>query len=647
MSLLTSEMKNNHREIILRSHKRSREFGIEKENLIPRKILSGSELNNTLKENEELLEITTPIVEELYRFLKGTGFILILTDSNGCILQITGDEEPLQEANRQKLVRGAIMDEKSIGTNAMGTAISENSPVQITASEHFISAYHKWTCSAAPIHDLSGNLIGTLNLTGSSELVHPHTLGLVVAAVNSIENRINNVNIQKQLHNSNQFAFSMMNNLSYGLFAMDLSDTILWVNDTACRSINTRRILLINKPIHDIFPNWTKVKEAINKQIPYLDVEDSFSLPKLKEKYFFSAYPILTKENELLGYLLAFRDFSGVMKMINKYAGYSTHYSFSDFIGESQATRELLKYCKTIAKSSSTVLITGETGTGKEILAQAIHSASMRHDNAFVALNCGAISESLIESELFGYVEGAFTGAVKGGRPGKFELADKGTLFLDEIGEMQADLQVKLLRAIQEKAVTRIGSDKPVPVNVRIIAATNKNLENEVREGHFRADLYYRINVIEVKVPPLRERKDDIMPLVRYFLKKKAAKLDVPIPELDPETIRKILNFDWPGNVRQLENVIEKAVIFQGNLDAEVFKSANPPGDQILSSGKQTNDTTDNVWNLEQLEKEAIMRALTFFDQNISKVSSELGISRNTLYLKMKKFGILPVNRNQ
>jgi sigma-54 dependent transcriptional regulator, acetoin dehydrogenase operon transcriptional activator AcoR len=282
-------MAKSHKEIIQHSHKRSTEYGIGKEGTVSRKLLSAGELRKLLQENEELMEITIPIIEEMYEFLRGTGFIIILTDRNGCILEVNGDEEPLEEARKQNLVKGAYMDEKSIGTNAMGTAISENTPVQITSTEHFLSAYHRWTCSAAPIHDLYGAIAGTLNLTGHSKLVHPHTLGLVVAAVSTIEYRINNANIQKQLHNSNQFAFAMMNNLAYGLFAIDLNDDIMWVNDSACRSINIRRLHLINIPINSIFKDWKEVKESILQRESYLEVEGKFSIPKLREKYLFSA----------------------------------------------------------------------------------------------------------------------------------------------------------------------------------------------------------------------------------------------------------------------------------------------------------------------------------------------------------------------
>ncbi len=637
-------MGRTHKEIIHRSHKRSKEYGLDKEDIFQDRFLSQSQIRKLLNENAELIDITTPIIEELFDFLKGSGFIIILADKNGRIIEITGDTEPLDEAGRQKLALGAFMDEKNIGTNSVGTALSENCPIQITADEHFIKGFNKWTCSAAPIHDSFKQIVGALNLSGNSELVHPHTLGLVVAAVSAIEYRINTINIQKQLHNSNQFAFSMMNNLTYGLFAMDMNDNILWVNDTACRSINTRRLDLIDKPIERIFPDWPQVKETILQNEPFSDEENRFSITRIKERYLFSAYLIKTKEGEILGYLLSFREFSGIMKIINKYNEHSTRYSFDDFIGESQQTKELIRYCKTIAKNPSTVLVCGDSGTGKEIIAQSIHHASPRKNQPFVAINCGAISESLIESELFGYADGAFTGAKKGGKPGKFELADKGTLFLDEIGEMPLEMQVKLLRTIQEKAVIRVGGNRPIPVNVRIIAATNKNLEEQIKDGKFRLDLYYRLNVFEVLIPPLRDRRDDILPLVHFFLKRNAARFDIPIPELKPELIDALVKYDWPGNIRELENLMERAVILKGNLDEKHISHSSVPTENISVELDQSKTETDEIWSLEEHEKNNILRTIRHFQNNISKSAESLGISRNTLYQKMKKYDLLHVS---
>lgn len=632
-------MKKNHNEIVERSHKRSKEFGIEKERVFSKRILSDKELEKKLKDNSDLIEISNPYLDELNVFLKGSGFIIVLTDNEGCILIATGDDDVVSEAKKLNLIVGAYMDEESIGTNAMGTAISENSPVQITAKEHFISAYHKWTCSAAPIHDIKGNIIGTINLTGASNLVHPHTLGLVVSVVNAVENKLDYLKVQKELFDSNQFAFAMMNSLSHGVFAIDLNDDIHWVNDMACRSLNTRRLDLIDKPFQSIFKNWAAAKNAVLKEQSFSDEEGEFSIPGQNEKYVFTVLPIRSKDNDLYGFLMMFREFHKMINIVTKYSGMQARFTFNDVVANSAKMKEVIKYAKKIANSPSTILITGESGTGKEVLAQSIHFASDRRENSFVAINCGALPDTLIESELFGYDPGAFTGAKRSGNPGKFELADKGTLFLDEIGEMPIDMQVRLLRTLQEGSVTRIGGTKNIPVDVRIITATNKNLEEEIEAGKFRVDLFYRINVIQLHIPPLRERREDINLLIRYFLKKKSFKLKKTIPEIDPMLMKLLNENEWVGNIRELENVVEKIVLLDGNVNAEDLFSKNALNENAVKKISNEYGVMPLV-TLEEIEKVAIENAIEKLSGNLSLVARTLGISRNTLYLKMDKYRI-------
>ncbi len=644
---MTEDIKKSHEEIIQESHERSKEFGVEKSRVFPKKVLSEDELRRLLYQNKELMDIATPFLEELSDFLKGTGYILVLTDHEGCILRVMGDKKTISEAEFLNMVMGAYMSENSIGTNAMGTAISENAPVQVTADEHFVSAYHRWTCSAAPIHDTEGKIIGTINLTGDSQLMHPHSLGLVVAAVSAIENHIENIEIQKQLFDSNMYAFAMMNNLSYGAFAIDLNDDIHWVNDTACRTLNIRRLNLINQPINNFFKDWPKVKKSVIQEIPYIDEEGQFQIENLDEKFLLNALPIKTKENELLGFLLTFRELSRMIKLVNKYTGSRARFTFADITENSKAIKSLVKNAKMVANSPSTILITGESGTGKEVFAQAIHNASERKDSGFVALNCGAITATLIESELFGYDDGAFTGAKKGGNPGKFELAHKGTLFLDEIGEMPPDMQIRLLRALQEGSITRIGSNKAIDVDVRIIAATNKNLEEEVKQGRFRLDLFYRLNIIHLHVPPLRERKEDILPFLRFFIRRKANRLKMNIPDIPKEIIDRVVAYQWPGNVRELENFAEKLILLQGKLTPEMMDEEFRT---VLENKNTVQEPIENAIpalpaifipkSIEEAEKEIIEKTLQHFQNNMSQSAKSLAISRNTLYLKAKKYGI-------
>ncbi len=625
--------KESKRIIIKKSHERSKKYGVEPNQQFPRQIIKGLDLRQHLESSTELMQVAEPIIDQLLASILETDFIIVLTDAQGCILIIRGGEKNLEAAKALNMIPGAVMSEESIGTNSMGTAINENAAVQITAKEHFISSYHQWTCSAAPIH-FEDKIIGTLNLTGSAEQVHPHTLGLVLAAVDAIENKLITNKVQSELEASNRYAFAMMNNLAYGVFAIDLNDEILWVNDSACRIINIRRTNLLNKPIKEFVPAWDRIINTLLNEQPFIDQECKLAVKDLKERFLFNSYLIKSDNNEILGYLLTFRQYSKMLNLVKKFSGLQASYTFEDIIAKSHVMSDLVNYAKTVANSPSTILITGESGTGKEVFAQALHNASERNDAAFVAVNCGAISPTLIESEIFGYEEGAFTGAKKGGRPGKFELANGGTIFLDEIGEMPIDMQVKLLRVLQEGEVTRLGGDNSTKIDVRIIAATNKNIEAEVEANRFRLDLYYRLNVIPIHIPSLRDRREDIIPLWQHFITMKAAKLNKPVPELTQEILDKMLTYPWPGNIRELENFVEKLVNVGGSL--ELFEASK---DSSQSKGEGI-AIAKKIKSLESVEKEAIQEAIETLKGNISQVAKQLGLGRNTLYAKMKKYNI-------
>jgi DNA-binding NtrC family response regulator len=311
-------------------------------------------------------------------------------------------------------------------------------------------------------------------------------------------------------------------------------------------------------------------------------------------------------------------------------------YRFESIIGASEKLKEILNLAGRVAPSDANVLITGESGTGKELLAKGVHYNSSRAEGPFVAVNCAAIPENLIESELFGHVKGAFTGAIRD-REGKFELAGGGTLFLDEIGELRADLQAKILRALQERQVDRVGGSHPISVDVRVIAATNKDIERAVKEGTIREDLYYRLSVIMLHMPPLRDRRDDIPLLVSHFLKKFNAGADLRI---EAEALSTIKAYGWPGNVRELENVIERASVLRRG---DVITLADLP-DKLK---KEKADVASIILNLpdegislEDLEKNLIVKALEKHRGNQTRAAEYLGITRPTLIYRMEKYGI-------
>lgn len=626
-------------EIIHDSHERSKKYGVTRDQQYPSLLLTESEKAVLLSDNDDLIRVAGPFLDMLYNFLEGSGFIILLTDKNGCILSITGDPEPVAAAAGLNMAVGAFMNEKSIGTNAMGTALSENSPVQVSASEHFITAYHRWTCSAAPVHDDAGNIIGTVNLTGGRELVHPHTLGLVVAAVTAIENQLKNLKNEYRIKESARYISQVMDSLS--LAVMSVSDTgfITSANKMAHKLLKYPNGMLSGKKISSCLPDYEKLLEAIHEPGIMLDEDTQIITSSGTESFSLNAYPITRPDGKIEGMVISFREMKRVYKTVNKYTGMHARYTFEDLIGESDELRRVTEYAKTVSDSPSTVLITGESGTGKEVIAQSMHNHSSRASNGFVALNCGAIPATLIESELFGYDEGAFTGAFKGGRPGKFELANGGTLFLDEIGEMPPDMQVKLLRALQEGVITRVGGSRQIPVDVRIIAATNKNLKEEIEKGTFRSDLFYRLSVIPIHLPALRERREDIPLLISYFLNLKSVKLKKSTPEISKDLFIRLTGYHWPGNIRELENFIEKYVNLGGDLsfDPESFSA----GKQRTSKDATGNDKPGGtILNLAEAEKQTILSALRATESNISQTARLLGISRNALYEKMKRHGI-------
>jgi transcriptional regulator with PAS, ATPase and Fis domain len=531
---------------IAKSKERCRKLGLKKEQIYSKKIISDADLQKILVKNRNMIMTALPYIEEIIKFTKGSDFFIFLTDSEGCILNALGDEKILSEAFSLKMIPGAYMNEENVGTNAMSYVIKTGDPVQLTGEDHYIDAYSRWTCSAAPIRDHKGELIGVLDLTGYTKNVHPHTLGIVVAAAKAIEEMIKNKG-----QNEYKIAKRVLNIINEGIIFTDEDGNIKMYNDTAAEMLGKDN-KFISDNINQLIDDWHQIKSMLNinksfsKNVCIASLNDNclFNL-EVKKIYF---EPVDSFE-----IVHIFKEIDRVhTNVINNYG-----YCFDKIIGEDDNFVKIVEYAKKIADSNSTILIMGESGTGKELFAQSIHNYSSRRNYSLIAINCGAIPEQLIESELFGYEDGAFTGAKKGGNPGKFELADGGTILLDEIGEMPLDMQVKLLRVLEEGFITRLGGKRTIPVDVRIIASTNKDLEKEVESGKFRKDLYYRLNVLPLYVPPLRDRKSDIRILTDYFMNKISKDLNKNTVHISEENLELMERYDWPGNIRELQNVIE------------------------------------------------------------------------------------------
>ncbi|MGG7178883.1 sigma-54-dependent Fis family transcriptional regulator [Clostridium paraputrificum] len=632
-------MGNYDNSIIKDSHERSRAYGVRTEGYTLRKALEIGEVNNLLKKNSDLVKVAKIYMDMFNDVLQDEHFVIVLTDKDGCVLYINGQKNVVKEYEKSNIVVGMYMDEKSVGTNAMGTAIKENRPVQVTADEHYIDIFKKLTCSAAPIHGKNGEIIGTLNLTSQWTEKHLHSLGLVLFGVKAIENELEKIHSKEILEETYNYMGSLMENYDKGIILVNELGRIKKVNDLVTEIIQIPEDILLNKNIQNIIPTWKNIMDGfkVNKYKVY--TKDVKLNDDIKKRTLISIKPIRLNDR-VIGNIITFSKTEDNNK-VNITGAYK---SFDDIIGESDVILNVITNCKVVANSPSTILIEGESGTGKEVFAQAIHNYSYRRNEKFIAINCGAIPKNLIESELFGYDDGAFTGAKKGGKPGKFEQANGGTLFLDEIGEMPLEMQVHLLRVLQEGRVTRIGGEKEIPIDVRIIAATNKNLKKEIKEKRFREDLYYRLSVIPIKIPPLRERKGDVEKLIEYFLMMKTYKLSKCHIELKGILKNNLINYTWPGNIRELENCIENIVNLDGEMSYDILDKMNINEDRNIQSSQIENESNkiikinlEEYSSIKEIEREIINRAIEINNYNISKTAKELGVSRNTLYYKNKR----------
>jgi len=622
--------------VIYESWLRSRSFGVNPY-LTKIDILSQSELDKRINMNSALIEIVRPYMEKLFSIVKGSGFYLMLCDKDGYILNLLGDEDVIEKGRQTSLlVVGANRSEEVAGTNAIGTSLALNLPVQIWGDEHYIEAHKKYCCSAAPIHDALGNMIGCLNMTGFLAQSHTHTFGMLVSAVDGINKEIKIRNAYAEIEVVSAQRNSIIESISSGLILLNSQRHIVQINSVALSMLRLSHADTVGKNISDVLElPYDNMDFLLEKRMDHKETEISVKGAKQQHIHLNISVDFVSDEHgKRNGTVLTFNETKRINKLVNRISGSQSIYTFENILGESPVILQTLKEAKKAARADSNVLILGESGTGKELFAQSIHNASAYAKGPFVAINCGAIPKSLIESELFGYEKGSFTGANTDGKPGKFELADGGTIFLDEIGDMPFETQATLLRVLQTKEITRIGGRYAKSVNVRIIAATNKNLLEEVNNKQFREDLYYRLNVFTINVPTLKMRTEDIPLLAFEFLKNHNSHRGVSYYFSD-EVYEAFKNYTWPGNIRELENIVERLVNMSGSdkIDVDILP-------EHITLIKTPSQNSAGALSIESAEFSLILESLEKHNGQISTSAKALGISRRTLYRKLEKFGI-------
>lgn len=612
--------------------------------------LSAFDLNTLLTESKELIYHSDHVVESIGEYMNS--FIsVLLVNKDGYILKEKKNKEYGTLLNAAvNLPVGGRFTERFNGNTAMSTSIIENKPICLIGEEHYCKVYYEYSTLGAPIY-INGEIVGVLSAIGLKTNVNRHSIGMIAAAAKAISIGYESDKLNKQIIEKNKCESAIVETLTDGVLTVDKDGFVTFLNQVGAEILCVNRENSIGKHISDVVDFKPVVLDVLKTGKGYIDKEFLLT-KKTGEKIHFikTAVPIKDEKGSIVTVVDTFRKIKRVNKLVNELNGAYANFSFDDIIGSSIELQDCIDKAKAAAESMSNVLITGESGTGKELIAHSIHNYSDRSMQPFVSINCGAIPRELLESELFGYEPGSFTGASNKGRMGKFELADGGTIFLDEIGDMPMDMQVKLLRVIQDRKLTRIGGNHVFDLDVRIITATNKDLFEQCRKGVFREDLYYRINVLHVNLPPLRERKEDISELIQHFINKLNIKLDKEILDISPDAMKKIMSYNWPGNIRELENAIERAVNLSSSRiitenDIFIENMCNDINDSLSKSYPDDKNidivSESKIEPLEVVEKRAIERALNISGGNITTTANLLKVTRNTIYNKMKKYNLV------
>jgi len=565
------------------------------------KILSSNIFQDQKKKSEIFLDIAIPQIQNMRKTIDELQMMALLIDPDGYVLSLSGNKQTLKRAKHINFIEGVKWTEAAVGTNAIGTALEIEEAIMISGTEHYSVASHSWSCAAAPIHNDDGKLIGVLDFSCPIEFSHPYMLGMVTSIAHAIERECSIRVHQNELHLIHRF-----------LDVIDSDEQVVICNH---RDV----IVSASKRVRERVCNWSRMKL---EDLMHYGLKTKLEVPVYSNNRMIGKC-IYVKGNKQEKLFLTSPFINGI--------------TFPGVIGTSSTFQHTLEEIKLVSPTDASVYVCGETGVGKEYVARAIHENSPRKNGPFIAVNCGSLPKELMESELFGYAEGAFTGARRQGYKGKFEQADGGTIFLDEIGEVPPEMQVALLRVLQERTVNPIGSSKEIPVNIRIITATHKDLLRLVEEGKFRQDLYYRLHVYPLYVPSLIERKEDIPYFIQQFCERKNWNIVFP-----KSICNQFALHTWPGNIRELLNVLERIYILsQGREICEKqisFLLQTMMGNQPHFELQAENKTEKTLNFREKIQRDSMIEALEKTNGNVSLAAKLLDVPRSTFYKRMQKY---------
>ena len=621
----TGELDPRMNPIVAKSWEKCRKHGLDPMGGLG-KYADEAVFRSILAENKDLLDTALPVMQSVYEIVEQSHFLLVLTDSVGYVLETIGDMDIQKKSNDLQFLKGSLWSDLEVGSNAIGMALDYDTAIQTVGPEHYGRLHHNWTCSAAPIHGASGEVIGCLDLSGDVHSAHLHTLGLVVAAAFSIETML--IRLQ-----STRLMREALNGSEGSVVLLDDEFHPIWINKAAEKFLGLSINELENADFREMLPDvdWGQLQQW-NQKGQYITNDTRLTTGKCI--YDCSAVITPTLDANRRTFTVNLKQQEHLIASVNKVSGNRANYTFSSIYAQDPQMKKVVQLAQKYAHYDGAVLIEGESGTGKELFAQAIHNESSRAKGPFVAVNCASLPRDLIESELFGYEKGAFTGALREGNPGKFELPNHGRLFLDEIGELPLEFQGKLLRGVESLRIRRLGGTQERKLDLRVIAATNRNLRHEAEQGRFRQDLYYRLNVLKLDIPPLRERPLDIGFCAKAFLERFNQKYPEQRKEMSPDYLDALQQYDWPGNVRELQNSMERT-FYACNTDvltADDFR--------FVITGMTVSDKKENCG--QKNKREEILAVLRSAEGRAEVAAQKLGISRATFYRMCKRYGIEP-----
>ena len=581
-------------------------------------VVSHAELQEREERLADVQEVAKIEMANLYQQLAGSGYAIMLTDCDGVLLNFFGDPGFTHAASKSGLMKGAVWSERLQGTNGMGTCLIEKRPIIVHQNEHYLVRNIGISCAAAPICNHQGDVIAVLDASGESRLAQQHTLALINMSVQMIENRVFLHQFRHEyivrFHNRPEF----VGTLSEGAIAFSATGTVLAATRCARFQLGFQASAdMCGRDITELFNvSFTGLLDSSVKKtfhpVPIFEVRSG-------ARFFAVIYPPERQSAPTPGARAESRQ---------------TALDELQF-GDAQMASNI-QTAKRVMERDVAIVLCGETGTGKELFAKAVHRSGSRSQKPFIAINCAAIPEALIESELFGYKSGAFTGASKEGQRGKLFQANGGTLFLDEIGDMPIALQARLLRVLEEREVLPLGADTPVKLDIRLISATHCDLKKKIEENTFREDLYYRLQGVTLTLPPLRERHDRHA-LIRHVLAKECG--DDHQVDIDDGLFDVFDQHPWPGNIRQLRHMLRTMIALR---ESDVLTTLDlPPGFASVSSPSKDRALPATSRNsLESAERDALIQELEKHSWNITTLAKQLKMSRNTLYRKMRRLDI-------